>query len=217
MADADHSVSFWSSVASVFRHYRRVLFHTFDEPHGVDWACLRDGCTANDMPEGMQRFGAYQTAGNQAMVDAIRFAGARQPIIISGPNFAGDLSGWDTYAPHDPLHELIADVSSFDYSDYVLGHARQLKQFARRHPVIVGGFGDTHCVSSYSQKVMKVIDQIGQSYLAWTWDTVQDYGGCSNALLDDPGPQVNGFPAGYYSGRPSGFGRGVRDHFRHVR
>jgi hypothetical protein len=64
--------------------------------------------------------------------------------------------------------------------------------------------------------VMAVIDSIHQSYLAWTWDTVQDYGGCSNALLDDPGTK-NGFPAGYYSGRPSGFGQGVRAHFRKER
>jgi endoglucanase len=216
MADADHSVAFWSSVASTFRGYRRVLFHTYGEPHDVSWQCLRDGCTADDVPEGQQRFGSYRTAGNQDMVDAIRATGARQPIIISGPDFAGDLSQWVRYAPHDPRHELIADVSSFDYSDYVVAHAAALRAFARRHPVIVGGFGDTHCVSTYSDKVMSFMDSIGQSYLAWAWDTVQDYGGCANALLDDPGT-VDGFPAGYYSGRPSGFGRGVRDHFRRIR
>ncbi|HEY2604095.1 MAG TPA: cellulase family glycosylhydrolase [Thermoleophilaceae bacterium] len=217
MADADHSLDFWSSAASTFRHSRRVLFHTFDEPHDVSWACLRDGCTADDLPEGNQRFGSYTTAGNQAMVDAIRQAGARQPIIISGPDFAGDLSGWQRYLPHDPRHQLVADVSSFDYADFVVSHAAELRSFTRHHPLIVGGFGDTHCSSTYSQKLMGIIDSIHQSYLAWTWDTVQDYGGCSNALLDDPAPEVGGFPAGYYSGRPSGFGSGVRDHFRQVR
>lgn len=216
MADADHSVSFWSSVAQTFRSSRQVLFHTYDEPHDVSWQCLRDGCTANDAPEGKTRFGDYQTAGNQAMVDAIRRAGAKQPIIISGPDFAGDLSQWTRYAPHDPRHALVADVSSFDYSDYVVSHAGQLRSFARHHPVIVGGFGDTHCVSTYSQKLMGIVDSIHQSYLAWTWDTVQDYGGCANALLDDPG-QRNGFPAGYYTGRPSGYGAGVRAHFRGIR
>lgn len=216
MADADHSVRFWSSVAAKFRSYKQVLFHTYDEPHDVSWQCLRDGCTANDMPEGHVRFGSYTTAGNRSMVNAIRNAGAHQPIIISGPNFAGDLSQWDKWLPHDPLHELMADVSSFDYSDYVVGHAAELRRFVKHHPVIVGGFGDTHCESTYSKKVMRVMDSIGQSYLAWTWNTVQDYGGCSNALLDDPGTR-NGFPAGYYTGRPSGFGRGVRAHFRQVR
>ena len=216
MADADHSIAFWRAAASTFRSYKRVLFHTFDEPHDVSWKCLREGCLANDVPEGQVRFGQYQTAGDQAMVDAIRAAGARQPIIISGPDFAGDLSGWETYKPRDRLGELVADISSFDYSDFVVSHASELRSFARHHPVIVGGFGDTHCVSTYSEKVMSVMDAIHQSYLAWTWDTVQDYGGCSNALLDDPATK-NGFPAGYYSGRPSGFGRGVRDHFRQQR
>ncbi len=216
MADADHSIDFWKSVAATFVGYRRVLFHTYDEPHDVSWQCLRDGCMATDLPEGQMRFGTYQTAGNQDMVDAIRSAGAHQPIILSGPGFASDLSQWDKFKPHDPRHELVADVSSFDYSDYVVAHARELRTFASHHPVIVGGFGDTHCTSTYSAKVMAVVDSIHQSYLAWTWDTVQDYGGCSNALLDDPGT-VNGFPAGYYSGRPSGFGRGVRAHFRKVR
>ncbi len=167
-------------------------------------------------PRAVSDLGPYQTAGNQDMVDAIRATGARQPIIISGPDFAGDLSQWERYAPHDPQHALAADVSSFDYSDYVVAHAPALRAFARRHPVIVGGFGDTHCVSTYSEKLMSIIDSIHQSYLAWAWDTVQDYGGCANALLSDPGT-VNGFPAGYYSGRPSGFGRGVREHFRRIR
>jgi endoglucanase len=217
MADADHSVAFWSSVASTFASNVRVLFHTYDEPHDVSWKCLRDGCTARDAPEGKLRFGTYRTAGNQAMVNAIRAAGAHQPIIISGPNFASDLSQWVRYMPHDPRHALVADVSSFDYSDYVVSHAPQLRTFAQNHPVIVGGFGDTHCVSTYSTKVMDIMDSIKQSYLAWTWDTVQDYGGCANALLDDPGPQRNGFPAGYYTGRPSGYGAGVRRHFRQIR
>ncbi|MHB8692384.1 MAG: cellulase family glycosylhydrolase [Solirubrobacteraceae bacterium] len=217
MADADHSLAFWSSVAATFRSYKMVLFHTFDEPHDIDWACILLGCIATDAPNGRSRFGSYQTVGNQAMVNAIRAAGAPQPIIISGPEFAGDLSGWEQYMPSDPRHQLGADVSSFDYADYVLAHKHALRAFARRHPVIVGGFGDTHCTSTYSRKVMAVIDSIHQSYFAWTWNTVQDYGGCSNnALLDDPGPQINGQPAGYYTARPSGFGSGVRDHYRAI-
>ena len=65
MADADHSVAFWRSVAATFRGYRRVLFHAYDEPHDVSWQCLRDGCPAVDAPGGQTRFGSYQTAGDQ--------------------------------------------------------------------------------------------------------------------------------------------------------
>ncbi len=216
MADADHSLGFWSSVASTFKSDKMVLFHTFDEPHDINWACLLHGCIANDAPDGKARFGSYQTVGNQAIVKSIRSAGAQQPIIVSGPEFAGDLSGWQQNMPLDPRHQLAADVSSFDYADYVLAHRNALRAFARRHPVIVGGFGDTSCTSTYSAKVMSFMDSIGQSYIAWTWDTVQDYGGCANALLDDAGPLVSGQPAGYYSAKPSGFGQGIRAHYRAI-
>jgi endoglucanase len=219
MADSDHSVAFWSSLARAFKSNRMVLFHTFDEPHDVSWDCLLHGCTANDAPDGNSRYGSYQTAGNQVMVDAIRATGARQPIILSGPDFAADLSGWQRSMPHDPLHQLAADISSFDYGDYVVGHQAQLRAFTRAHPVIVGGFGDTNCSSTYSSKLMGIMDSLQQSYLAWTWNTVQDYGGCSNALLDDAGVPIAGQPAGYYSAQPSGYGQGIRDHFRtlHIR
>jgi hypothetical protein len=213
MADADHSIAFWSSVAATFSNSKRVLFQPFDEPHDISWSCLLHGCTANDAPDGTARYGTYQTAGDQAMVDAIRRAGARQPILISGPNYAADLSGWQQYMPFDPRHQLAADISSFDYGDFVLSHMAQLRNFARIHPVIVGGFGDTNCTSNYSQRLMLFMDSIHQSYLAWTWDTVQDYGGCSNALLDDSSPSINGQPAGYYSARPSGFGAGIKRHY----
>jgi hypothetical protein len=210
MADADHSLAFWSSVGATFRNNPMVVFHTYDEPHAIGWRCLLNGCTVNDVG----RYGKYRTTGQQQMVTAIRRAGARQPIVISGPNFAADLSGWKRYMPRDPRHQLAADISSFDYGDYVLGHESTLRSFARSHPVIVGGFGDTHCTSAYSRKVMAFMDSIHQSYLAWTWNTVQDYGGCSNALLDDPGAAINGQPRGYYSGTPSGYGVGVRNHYR---
>ena len=214
MADSDHAVAFWSSLAGTFKRNKMVLFHTFDEPHDVDWPCLLQGCTAVDAPDGKSRYGSYETAGNQSMVDAIRTAGARQPIILSGPDFASDLSGWQQYLPRDPAHQLVANISSFDYSDYVVSHRAELRAFSRSHPVIVGGFGDTSCTSAYSSKLMAIMDSLKQSYLAWTWNTVQDYGGCSNALLDDAGAPIADQPAGYYSARPSGYGRGVRDHYR---
>lgn len=46
---------------------------------------------------------------------------------------------------------------------------------------------------------MNFADGLGISYLAWTWNTIADYGDCSNALL---GPKISA----YYTGHPSGFG-----------
>jgi hypothetical protein len=208
MADADHAPAFWTSVATAFKDNHDVVFHTYDEPNGDDvtWDCLFAGCSASDARFG----GAYQTAAQPALVAAIRATGATQPIILSGPYYAGTLDQWLSHLPDDG--QLVADLSAFDYNAVFPQEAPNIEAVAQTHPVIFGGFGDTDCNSDYSRALMDYSDAHGVSYLAWTWNTAQDYGGCSNALLDDDGPLIDGDVPGYRSGLPSGFGLGIRDH-----
>jgi len=217
MPDADHSLAFWTSVATTFRTNHKVLFHAYDEPNGADvtWSCLRNGCPTTDLRfDGTVRYGAYQAVGHQAIVNAIRGANATQPILLSGIEFAGVFDSWLGALPTDPMNQLAANASAFDYATFVFDAAKpHLATISESHPVVFGGFGDTDCNSDFSQSVMQFADQHGMSYLAWTWNTVQDYGGCANALLDDNTQRPDGQPAGYYSANPSGFGAGVRDHF----
>jgi hypothetical protein len=210
MADADHALDFWSSVASTFAGDGGVIFHAYDEPHKVSWDCALNGCPVDaDGSEGEPVFGVYQATGHQAIVNAIRGAGATQPIVISGIDFAGQLDGWEDSMPNDPLGELVVGWNSFDYSGNLPSSKPQLADLAKRHPVLVGGFGDTDCNSDFSRKLMRFADSKKISYLAWTWNTEADYGGCANALL---GPKLSA----YYSGSPSGFGKGIRKHYREL-
>jgi hypothetical protein len=196
-------------VATRFRDNHSVLFHTYDEPNGITGECLRDGCTVEaDGSGGGPAYGRYQAAGQQALVDAIRSTGARQPIAISGIEFAGRPDLWEQFMPNDPHHALVLNISDFDYSPTVDPYKSVLRGLAAKYPVLIGGFGDTDCNSDHSDSVMSFADRAGISYLAWTWNTEADYGGCKNALL---GPL-----SAYYSGKPSGFGRGIRRHFRSV-
>lgn len=210
MADADHSLAFWSSVAATFAGNEAAIFHAYDEPHKLSWDCVLNGCTVDaDGSEGEPIFGTYEAVGHQAIVDAIRSAGATQPIVVSGIDFAGSLDQWEQFIPTDPLGSLVVGWNSFDYSGNFPSSKGDLKALAHGHPVLVGGFGDTDCDSDYSTKLMRFADGQGISYLAWTWNTEADYGGCSNALL---GKKLSD----YYSAKPSGFGKGVRKHFRQV-
>ena len=215
MADADHSLDFWRSVATTFRDNQQVIFHAFDEPNHIDWPCALNGCAANDVPQGKPRFGAYTAVGHQAIVDAIRSTGATQPIDVSGIDFAGQLDQWEQYMPADPLGQIVVGFNSFDYSRNFAASKPALAQLASLHPVLIGGFGDTNCTSRFSNKLMKFADRIRISYLAWTWNAVQDYGGCSNALLDSGRKGKAG--RAYLRGLPSGYGRGVRAHFRKLK
>ncbi len=210
MADADHSLDFWRSVATRFAGNRAVIFHAFDEPHKVSWDCARSGCSTDaDGSEGEPVFGPYEAVGHQAIVDTIRGTGATQPIIVSGIDFAGQLDRWPEFVPADPLSSIVVGWNSFDYSGNLGSSKPDLTALSRSYPVVVGGFGDTDCNSDYSNKLMKFADGKGISYLAWTWNTEADYGGCENALL---GPRNSA----YFSGHPSGFGKGVRRHYLHV-
>jgi hypothetical protein len=212
MPDADHSLAFWRSVARRFRHDRALVLHAYDEPNAVSWDCALHGCVATDRPEGKHRYGTYTAVGHQAIVDAIRAAGARQPIVISGIDFAGRLHGWEAHRPRDPLHQLVVGFNTFDFTGNLQAAKPDLRRLAKRHPILVGGFGDTDCNSDFSRGLMRFADGLGISYLAWTWNTVQDYGGCSNALLD--GGDSSRPNRGYYTARPSGYGAGVREHLR---
>ncbi len=165
--------------------------------------------TDADGSEGEPNFGPYQAVGHQAIVDAIRSTGATQPIIVSGIDFAGDVSRWRDFMPNDPRNSLIVGWNSFDYSGNLAHEKPFLRSLSHGFPILVGGFGDTDCNSNYSLKLMKFFDRLGGSYLAWTWNTEADYGGCANALL---GPKESA----YYSAHPSGFGKGVRKHFLKV-
>ena len=40
MADADHSVAFWHSVAAALRGDRNVVFDLYNEPHDISWTLL---------------------------------------------------------------------------------------------------------------------------------------------------------------------------------
>ncbi|GAC1332789.1 MAG: hypothetical protein NVSMB17_12370 [Candidatus Dormibacteria bacterium] len=88
MPDADNSPAFWSSIAATFKDDRGVVFELFNEPHidhkaGVEdpWACWKSGC---EVPGEN-----WRTAGMQTLVNAIRGAGAKQPILVEGLGYGG--------------------------------------------------------------------------------------------------------------------------------
>ncbi len=90
MADADHAVDFWTSVATEFRDNHAVLFHLYDEPHKIEWLCVLYGCTVDaDGSDGEPIFGQYEATGHKQLLTAIRDTGATQPIVISGSTSRG--------------------------------------------------------------------------------------------------------------------------------
>jgi endoglucanase len=191
MADADHSPTFWTSVATRFKSNPGVMFDLFNEPHDISWSCWRDGCTTSD---------GWRTAGMQSMVNAVRATGATQPIMVGGLGWSSDLSQWLTFRPTDPANHLVASFHLYNFSgcNNVSCWNSTLAPVAAQFPVITGEVGENDCGHSFIDTYMAWADAHRVSYLGWTWDTWD----CSSgpALISN------------YNGTPTAFGVGFRDH-----
>ncbi len=135
MADTDHSVTFWSQVASTFALTPSVVFDLFNEPFvgGIrptasDWACWLNGCSVSYTPNGSSTNVSYQAAGMQQLLNTVRNAGATQPVMIGGLNWAADPCGvhdaggnggtctWLADEPNDPDHQLMDSFHTYNWT-----------------------------------------------------------------------------------------------------
>jgi endoglucanase len=217
MPSRDHDLTFWSSVASTFKSNPAVLFDLFNEPYpdgnrntAAAWTCIRDGGTCPGV--------SYPAAGSQEMLNAIRSTGARNVVLVGGPQYAGDVGQWSQYQPTDPAGQLAASIhiyydsaASPDWSPCYLQSCwdSTVAPLALRIPVVIGEFGEHDCTSSLirgtalspsQQSLLSWADAHGISYLGWSWFT----GNCAGepALISD------------YSGTPTAYGAGIRDFYQ---
>ncbi len=192
MPDADHAPAFWTSVANTFKANSAVVFDLYNEPYGVSWACWRDGGTCSGAN--------YQVAGMQSLVTSVRDTGATNVIMLGGLAYANDLSQWLAYTPHDPQGNLAASwhVYNFNSCANTGCYDSQVAPVAARVPLVAGEMGENDCAHGFIDGTMAWLDAHQASYLGWAWDTF-DCGGFP-ALISD------------YSGTPTGFGIGLRDH-----
>ena len=211
MPNEAHSIDFWRSVANRFQHKRGVVFDLYNEPHDITWKCLRDGCRVREDPL-TPSIPPYQAVGMQKLVDVVRAAGAKQPIMIPGLQYSGDLSKWLKWRPHDPAHNLTASFHNYEGPDIGSCHRscwkRTIAPIAKRFPVITDETGDVDCTHDYIDSYMRWADGRDISYLAWAWDATRyGYWNCKSgpALIFD------------YDGTPTdSYGKGFRAHLRAV-
>ena len=225
MADADHAIDFWKSVAGEFKNDPAVVFDLYNEPYfywiadGSDqWDCWLNGCQMSQFitagasgPNGEAT--AYttsipwRTAGMQQLIDAVRSSGATQPIIVNGVDWANDLSGWLSHRPKDPAGQLIAGWHSYNGQPCGVASCWNdvIAPLAASVPVLVGETGDSATSTpTYLPTFLPWADAHGLNYLAWTWNV---WGDADNVLVrtwDGSSPTA-------------GEGTYYRDHLRSLR
>jgi endoglucanase len=173
MAD-DHSDDFWRSVARTFKRDRSVIFDVFNEPFSVpnrfdlSWTCWRDGgCQAPvvDAPGSA----TFTTLGMQALVDAVRSTGARQPIVLTGRGFGNDLAEW---ADHEPVGDgLVAGFHNYDISPCKVQSCwdSTIAPLAAQVPVLTAEMAASDCKATHVKAFMDWADDRDVGYLIWAW------------------------------------------------
>jgi len=180
------SLDFWRSVASAYRDVPAVLFDAFNEPYSrhdantttfdLTWNCWQSGgCQAPIEPDTVPAplSGAkYTTTGMTQIVASIRSAGAAQPILLGGRDYANDLREWLTHRPND--NQLVASFHNYTKQRC---HTQacwdaEIAPVAATVPVITGEFGQTDCKHDFVDAFMNWADAHGVGYLAWAWWTL---------------------------------------------
>lgn len=183
MPDSE-SVAFWNSVASDYAGNPSVMFDAFNEPYSrynasgttylfdLTWKCWRDGgCRAPSEDDHTASLGrvTYTVEGMAAVVSAIRSAGAEQPILLGGLDYANDLSHWLEFAPDDD--QLIAAFHSYDFKACADEDCWNdvLAPLADSVPVLTSELGSAHPEDGYVERYLKWSDEHNLGALFWVW------------------------------------------------
>jgi hypothetical protein len=207
MADADHSIDFWTSVATTFKGNPAVLFELFNEPglnttSGANaWNYWLNGGPQSSIEAPLAAPYSWTSAGEQQMLDAVRATGASNVVLIGGLGYSNDLSEWPAHAPKDPLQQLAAAWHVYDFDAFnstAAGSmtADMLATVAALVPLVITEVGDADgpgTTGSFVAAIMPFADAAGYSYLGWTWNFWGQ--SANNLILDSAGDPTIGYGA----------------------
>ena len=74
--DADHAAAALKAIANAFRNDPKTFIGLQSEPHGITWACWRNGGSSCSV--------GYTALGMQGALDAVRSTGATNVVTASG-------------------------------------------------------------------------------------------------------------------------------------
>jgi endoglucanase len=193
---ATRSVLFWQSVATAFSKVPSVIFDPFNEPYSrspgftLSWDCWKNGGCQAPVENDVTAVGGstFTVVGMKTLVTTIRRAGATQPIMLAGIDYANDLRGWLANKPTDA--QLIASWHNYpgQRCSTVTCWNAEILPVAAVVPVIASEFGQTDGGSSFLTTFMTWADAHGVGYAPWAWwvvDAAESLSASRYALITD--------------------------------
>ena len=197
MPDRELSVEFWRQVSARFQENPLVVFDLFNEPYPDNnrdtdeaWRCWRDGGWCGGV--------AFEAAGMQELVNAIRSTGAQNLILISGIQYGAGLSRWEEFQPADSASNLAASWHMYPFSWYASDRHywdATVADLGGRVPLIAAEVGQTDCGADFFADIIEWLRDHDAGYVAWVWTA---WGGCEPLITD-------------YDGTPTHYGAVYQD------
>jgi hypothetical protein len=203
-----NSDAFWRSVGGYFVGNHAVIFGVFNEPFPVNynsngdtaagWACDVNGCAIpHDCTSSTGNCSglSYAGLGMSQLIDDIRSVDTTTPLLVGGPDFAGDMDDWlSTFYPGgvsiDPSNQLAASLHAYFPSGNSpcsvttnvatacpSPDASAIMQVAAVTPVVIDELGDFNCSTKYLKPFLASVDQANANdnvdigYAGWSWTT----------------------------------------------
>jgi aryl-phospho-beta-D-glucosidase BglC (GH1 family) len=203
MADTDHSIAFWTSIADTFKANPAVIFELYNEPVLTDstagWSAWLNGSAQTTVRPGGGKTYAWTSAGMQQLLDAVRATGATNVVLCGGVSYSNVLTSFPSHIPVDPISQLGAAWHVYSFNIYVdpspgTSTTNMLAAVSANVPLVITEVGDTDgagATGSFVKNILTFADSTGYSYFGWTWN---DWGQSSNDLiLDASGTPTIGF------------------------
>jgi hypothetical protein len=186
--DADHAPAFWSSVAAQYKGVNGVAFDLFNEPHDISWSCWLNGCTTS---------GGWKATGEQQLINAVRAAGAKQPVIVEGLNWGGDLSQWLANKPSDPAGQLVAGWHIYNFSgcNTTACWNSTVAPVAQKVPVLATEVGENDCAGGFMNTLLPWADSHQIGFMGWAWNAASC--GSGPSLISDYNGTATPYGAAY--------------------
>ncbi|MFT4028526.1 MAG: cellulase family glycosylhydrolase [Protaetiibacter sp.] len=182
MADAQ-SAQFWSSVATAYATDPSVMFELYNEPYSfwnpdgsgyafdLSWSCWRDGgCQAPVEADTATSLSGevFAVVGMAELVDTVRAAGATQPILLGGRNYANDLGEWLSWRPDDD--QLVAAWHNYQGQGCSTACWNStITTVSASVPVLMTEFGDTTGGHAYFDSVVTWAQSHAIGVIPWAW------------------------------------------------
>jgi hypothetical protein len=186
--DQDHAPAALQAIGNAFKNDGMTFIGLQSEPHGITWACWKDGGSSCSV--------GYTALGMQGALNAVRSTGASNPVTASGIDYANNLTQWLANKPTDSAGQLMAEAHIYGGNSCYTASclSSQVGPVAAQVPVVFGEYGETYdgssCGSSNTANTLNWATANGVGYEAWTWDT---WGNCSSLISDYGGTPANAY------------------------